>query len=442
MFFSRRNIIRLVLLHLFIGLAWGILPAPWHKLRVLLPALSPVFALGIICVARSITLMVLLGLPLLILPFFAGRFFCWNICPMGFVVESVGRLNRWNKGGIRKIPLVGKWLGLFIVGSTLAGYPLFIWLDPLSIFHGFFAVWQTPLTLISSATALGFVTIVILSVVVPNIWCHRLCPLGGIQEWLAQLGRFIRTRKRMDTTEQGIARVSASRRVFMSLVAGGIAGGVSRNLAKRIKPQPQVSGRGRGRGRGGDGRGCGGGGCKDASDSAVIRPPGAVDKVFNALCARCGNCMAVCPYNLIVPDMGRSGIDGFFTPVLLFRSRNAIQEEFCFQECTLCTEVCPTGALQVLTRAEKQQTAIGTAHICKHKCLAWDKLEYCMVCQEFCPYHAIETVARGDIMCPVVDQDKCRGCGACESQCPSLPIAIIVHGKSAQHKLEAPSPYL
>jgi ferredoxin len=44
-------------------------------------------------------------------------------------------------------------------------------------------------------------------------------------------------------------------------------------------------------------------------------------------------------------------------------------------------------------------------------------------------------------LCPIVDEDACRGCGACESQCPALnPLAIVVVSRSPQATLSAPAP--
>ncbi len=435
--FNRRNLIRLIITAVFALLSLGFVPEGWKHLRVVLPALSPLLSLGGVVATLTVSAVTLLGLPLLLMPLFKGRFFCWHLCPMGFLAESVGRLNRWNKGGANKVPFVGKALALLVIGSAAAGYPVLIWTDPLSVFNGFFAVWREPLTWLSAATASGFVLILLISLLVPNIWCHRLCPLGGLQEMLMRLTKCRKTRQ-ADEPETALEKTRVARRVLLGMAVGGLSGIVYGGFKKRraaARPSPTAKtpkGGGRRRRRRGT---------REVS-VPYIRPPGAALSIFNALCARCGNCMAACPYGLILPDLGSSGIDGLFTPILMFRSRNGEQEGFCFQECTACTKVCPTGAISSLTREEKQQMAIGVAHVCKGKCLAWNKAEYCMVCQEFCPYHAIDEVERDGVMCPEVDSSKCRGCGACESQCPALPIAILVSGREPQLRLAAPSPYL
>jgi Pyruvate/2-oxoacid:ferredoxin oxidoreductase delta subunit len=61
-----------------------------------------------------------------------------------------------------------------------------------------------------------------------------------------------------------------------------------------------------------------------------------------------------------------------------------------------------------------------------------------MVCDEFCPYQAIETVWRGEIACPEVIAEKCRGCGGCEHNCPAVRQgkAIFVHSANPQQFIQ------
>ncbi len=409
---ARRNFIRLLLFALFAALAFGGLPEGWHVGSLVLPALSPLLSLGGAVAAWTAGLSALLALPLLILPFFKGRFFCWRLCPMGFASETASRLNKRGAGLVRRIPFLGKPLALAVIASAAAGCPVLLWTDPLCVFNGFFAAWRLPLTLASCATATGFVLIILASLLVPNVWCHRLCPLGGLQEMLMRLGLRLRAASvahALGAETPSLAdNVRVGRRVFLGFAAGGVAG-----LAY---------------GRASRGR---------AAPAALIRPPGAAETAFNALCSRCGNCMAACPYDLIVPDLGLSGADGLFTPVLKFRSQNPRQEQFCFQECAACTQVCPTGALRPLSVEQKQCAAIGVARVCKTKCIAWEKGEYCVVCQEFCPYQAVIEVKHKGVNCPVIDEKLCRGCGACESQCPAEPIAIIVENRRSPSGKEA-----
>ena len=235
---TRRNLLRLILFVAFALLALGVLPEAWRRWSVLLPSLSPLLSLGGALAARSAGLLALLGLPLLVLPLFKGRFFCWRLCPMGFAAEMVSRLNRRNTGLIRRLPFIGKGLALLIIGSAAIGWPLLIWTDPLCIFNGFFAAWRKPFTWLSAVTASGFVLILLVSLIAPNIWCHRLCPLGGLQEWITQLGNRLRAARKPITQETATAlsRARAGRRVFLGFALGGQACSTATSACRPQQP--------------------------------------------------------------------------------------------------------------------------------------------------------------------------------------------------------------
>ena len=392
----RRNVWRILIALGAAALALGYVPESRPELGSLLPRLSPILSLfGALAARQWLGWLMLLGIPLLLLSFFKGRFFCWHLCPMGFVSETAGKLNPWGKGLLRRVPALNKALALVIAVTAACGYPLLIWLDPLCIFNGFFAAWREPFTWAAATTGIGFVAIIALSVAVPNIWCHRVCPLGGLQESIMLLARRLRPPKADAPPPSALSASAATRRAVLAAIPAAAAGLV---VKRALGPNGRKA----------------------------IRPPGADLDRFNALCARCGNCMRACPYQLIQPDLGESGIDGLFTPTLVLRSRNLDQEQYCFQDCVACTKVCPTGALRPLTVEEKHSRPIGLAVIDLKKCLAWEKKEYCAVCDEYCPYKAVKLVERNGVNCPIVDATKCRGCGACESNCPADPIAIVV----------------
>lgn len=168
-----------------------------------------------------------------------------------------------------------------------------------------------------------------------------------------------------------------------------------------------------------------------APDPLRIRPPGALpEDRFLARCVRCGECMKVCPTNALHPAVTEAGPEGLWTPVLVARIGA------CQPGCTLCGQVCPTGAIRQFTDARKlgadghPPLKIGTAQVDRGSCLPWVSHEACSVCEEFCPTSpkAIRLVP-GDAprapLRPVIDLARCNGCGACERQCPLGPRPAI-----------------
>jgi Pyruvate/2-oxoacid:ferredoxin oxidoreductase delta subunit len=329
--------------------------------------------------------------------FLKGRWFCTHLCPMGFIAENVSKLRPSGAKAFKKVPRLGPWLALLCIGGALAGYPLVLWMDPLSIFNGFFSALRLPLVGIAFLPAIGFVVIVIGSVVLPHWWCYRVCPLGGLQDMVGRAGVVMRrhsSRHGKDKKSDGgwdsiLSGYPVARRTFIGLLAGGLGGLVVRDALGRRKKQP-------------------------------IRPPGAQpEDQFTALCARCGNCVRACPANIIKPDLGASGVGGLLTPVI------DQSESYCYEWCNACTQVCPTGAIEHLLLEQKRNLSIGLAEVTKKDCIAWNDGQYCMVCQEFCPYLAIKSVEHNGVNCPVVDPAMCRGCGTCHNQCPAIPDKAI-----------------
>ena len=154
----------------------------------------------------------------------------------------------------------------------------------------------------------------------------------------------------------------------------------------------------------------------------VLRPPGAHDEKFLDLCVRCGECLKVCPTNALQPDMS-GGLTGMFAPRLVPRIG------YCEYNCTLCSQVCPSGAIPPLSLPVKQRTPLGLAVFDEHHCLPYAQHIPCLVCEEHCPIpdkairtRRVEFVAgdgqAGSILQPYVVKDLCIGCGICENKCP------------------------
>jgi len=132
----------------------------------------------------------------------------------------------------------------------------------------------------------------------------------------------------------------------------------------------------------------------------LIRPPGTLpENEFLKRCIRCGQCMKICPPNIIMPDGFINGPESLWTPILNFR----IGTSGCQINCVACSHICPTGAIRPLTLDEKNGSGryqdkgpirIGTAFVDKGRCLPWSMNRPCLVCQENCPISpkAIKTV--------------------------------------------------
>ena len=106
--------------------------------------------------------------------------------------------------------------------------------------------------------------------------------------------------------------------------------------------------------------------------------------------------------------------------------------------CTLCSEVCPTGAIQKIDlkkklgkeeHREQGPVRLGTAFFNRGRCLPWAMETPCVVCEEVCPTSpkAIgtydEEIERWDgktvtLNRPYMRPELCIGCGICEHECP------------------------
>jgi polyferredoxin len=159
----------------------------------------------------------------------------------------------------------------------------------------------------------------------------------------------------------------------------------------------------------------------------LIRPPGAGDeKTFLSLCIRCGECMKVCPTNVLQPAIFEAGLAGIFSPRLV--PRLVFEQSNCEYTCTLCSQVCPTGAIPRLTEELKHHHPSGKSYFDHSLCLPWAKETPCIRCEEMCPTpeKAIKILntfkikkdgEEVEIQQPFIDRELCVGCGICESNC-------------------------
>jgi polyferredoxin len=175
------------------------------------------------------------------------------------------------------------------------------------------------------------------------------------------------------------------------------------------------------------------GGVRKNFSKYVIRPPGSVEEdEFLRRCIKCDQCIRVCPTNVLQPALFEAGIEGLWTPIMISKMG------WCELNCTLCSQVCPTGAIREISIAEKLGVGpfeakgpikTGTAFYNQGRCLPWAMDTSCVVCEEVCPVSPKAIFTRNvevtdrwgsklELKRPFIDPDRCIGCGICEHECP------------------------
>ncbi|MDY6970792.1 MAG: 4Fe-4S binding protein [Thermodesulfobacteriota bacterium] len=449
------------------------------------PGLIALTAIG----GRMLDIAFIPALLVLAITPFAGRVFCGYLCPMGTTLDYSDKLfgrsfeKQFEDKRFRSI----KYLSLFFLfGASIVGVSWVFFAAPLSLITRFYGLFLHPLLVFIADESLGhirpmaewldvysialmqiptprfatqmfiiafFGALFTLARVSPRFWCRNICPSGGLMALLSKKP-FVRRYVSEDCTEcgrcvaacpmgaiseesplvthhrecitchtcakicperavsfgwaktdydAGATELAYSRRQFVitGLIGTGTAITCLTGLSSPYgKPGPgQVTAPG------------------------LIRPPGALPEMdFLVRCVRCGECMAACPTNTLQPIWLKAGILGMFSPVLTPRRR------YCSPECHKCGDVCPTGAIRILSANERIWAKTGTAMIFRRKCLAWEYQKSCMVCDEVCPFKAVAfTKEPGNpVPVPRVREEKCAGCGYCEHFCPAQNQSAIV----------------
>jgi len=341
-----------------------------------------------------------------------GRFFCDAICPLGIVQTFVNWLFHPKKHVRRvcsRLPetkaqrfvrwsVVAVCLALGAVGCMGLATMVF----PLSVFGKAVMLWTPGLAVFG-------LVVVLAAIGQGRIWCNWICPFGTVYGLIAKItpcknkvGKgcgncrrcFESEGKEMrKEDEEGVTRREALKGVAVLAVADKLTDGGLAPVSLPGVPERETD----------------------------VLPPGAGSRrAFNLKCVGCQLCVSRCPGNCLVPSVKLST---FGQPTLDFR------RGYCLSECARCSEVCPTGAIQFLQRERRPYVHVGHAVWKKDLCVRTTNGDACTACVRKCPVQAIHLVGGF----PVVDRDKCIGCGACEHVCPARPLpAIFVKGYEMQ----------
>jgi ferredoxin-type protein NapF len=271
--------------------------------------------------------------------------------------------------------------------AALVGFPSFALLDPMVVFNGFFTIFSQDVTLAVILSMLGLPVLLAIHLLLPGIWCTRLCPLGGLLDLLPRVGK----QKGKDPAKvQPAVHFSPNRRRLFLASGAGLAVGLV--VPKILK----------------------------ASGKAHFRPPGSVETdLFNLLCLRCGSCIKTCPSEILSQRSEPSDPMTWMTPEISFK------KGYCLENCNLCSQVCPSGAITLFSPQAKKQLPIGLAVVIPDNCLLLKHTE-CDRCKTACTYKAITIDTKNAFQTlPLVEKDRCIGCGACAVICPPATIRMI-----------------
>ena len=416
-------------------------------------------------------------LALVVLTLLVGRAYCSVICPLGVMQDVISRISGLRKKKKSRFSYSGekKWLRygilvIFVVALVAGLTPLAALLAPYSSYGRMVSSVVSPsLSPVAIVAAVSFVVVAIMSWLGGRTYCNTICPVGTV---LGFFSRFALFRPIIDTSKCNSCKrcakkckascidaknhridysrcvacmdciknckhgaltfryalnnkacnngksssdkrsnenTDSSRRSFLTLSATLAATSLVKAQEKKVdgglaaiedKKKPERATR--------------------------LVPPGAKSlRHFSQHCTACQLCVSECPNKVLHPS---TNLDTLMQPEMSY------EDGYCRPECTRCSEVCPAGAIRPITVAEKSSTRIGHAVWIKKNCLPVADGVECGNCARHCPSGAIFMVhidANDDESpkIPVIDTERCIGCGACENLCPARPFsAIYVEG--------------
>ena len=145
--------------------------------------------------------------------------------------------------------------------------------------------------------------------------------------------------------------------------------------------------------------------------ATAVRPPWALaESLFVDACTRCDDCATACPEEIIRP--GRGGVP---------------EISFSHGECTFCedcVQACPTNALGMRDADGRKRAPWDIRAVVSDACISKAGIA-CRICGEHCDAGAFTfQLVVGGAALPIVDLDRCTGCGACVAPCPVSAIEV------------------
>lgn len=378
-----------------------------------------------------------------------GRFYCAVVCPMGIFQDLFVWAHKLIFGKKRpyRYRKPANWLrytvlALFVLAMLVGMNSIAVLIAPYSAYArmvtGLHASGLAQWVAIATLAVIG-----LMSFTMGRLWCNTICPVGSLLGLLAKHRLFgIRIdaakcvgcrkcehgckamcididNKRIDHSRcvdcwnclaqcpvgaislggkqpaESTKPVDDSRRKF-------VAGTVAVGAAMAVQAQEQKLD----------------GGLAALMDKQVpqrktpLKPFGSQSiKNFGTRCTACQLCVSQCPEKVLRPS---AKLESLMQPELNYT------DGYCRMACTRCSEVCPAGAIQPISKEEKTAISIGCAVVLKDNCIG------CGTCARHCPSAAISMVDGK----PAVNEARCLGCGACEYYCPACPMtAIYVEGR-------------
>ena len=378
-----------------------------------------------------------------------GRFYCAVVCPMGIFQDLFVWAHKLIFGKKRpyRYRKPANWLRYTVLALFVLA--MLVGLNSIAVLIAPYSAYARMVTGLHASGLAQWVAIATLAVIglmsftMGRLWCNTICPVGSLLGLLAKHRLFgIRIdaakcvgcrkcehgckamcididNKRIDHSRcvdcwnclaqcptgaislggkqpaESTKPVDDSRRKF-------VAGTVAVGAAMAVQAQEQKLD----------------GGLAALMDKQVpqrktpLKPFGSQSiKNFGTRCTACQLCVSQCPEKVLRPS---AKLESLMQPELNYT------DGYCRMACTRCSEVCPAGAIQPISKEEKTAISIGCAVVLKDNCIG------CGTCARHCPSAAISMVDGK----PAVNEARCLGCGACEYYCPARPMtAIYVEGR-------------